>query len=89
MDGTSHRSEGRTLTLRSVGSECADVNAVNRDKETALHRAARRGHVDVVKVLVQSGADVNAVNRGKETALHVATDNGHGGSEWCRRGYCE
>ena len=50
----------------------ADVNAVNRDKETALHVAANNGHVDVVKVLVQNGVDVNAVNKDKETPLYAA-----------------
>ena len=31
-------------------------------KRTALHFAAREGHVDVAKVLIQNGADVNAVD---------------------------
>ena len=30
---------------------------------TALHYAARDGHVDVAKVLLQNGADVNAVDK--------------------------
>ena len=40
----------------------ADVNAVDKDKWTALHYAAQNGHVDVVKVLLQNGANVNAVD---------------------------
>ena len=47
----------------------ADVNAVDDDEWTALHYAARFGHVDVVKVLIQNGTDVNAVQR-QRTALH-------------------
>ena len=50
----------------------ADVNAVDENEETALHKAARGVHVDIVKVLIQNGADVNAVNVANETALHCA-----------------
>jgi ankyrin repeat protein len=37
-----------------------------------MHFAAREGHVDVAKVLIQNGADVNAIDGGKRTALHCA-----------------
>ena len=58
----------------------ADVNAVDqRQRWTALHIAAEKGHVDVAKVLIQNGADVNAVMENKWTALHFAAD-----SEECR-----
>ena len=49
-------------------------------KRTALHFAAKNGHVDVAKVLIQNGADVNAVEKDKDgTALHGARSltNGH------------
>ena len=29
------------------------MNAVDKDKQTALHIAAQKGHVDVAKVLIQ------------------------------------
>ena len=48
-----------------------------KDKKTALHVAAKNGHVDVAKVLIQNGADVNAVEKDKWTALHLAARNGH------------
>ena len=32
---------------------------VNSDR-TPLHKAARKGHIDVVRLLVENGADVNA-----------------------------
>ena len=41
-----------------------------KDKWTALHYAAQKGHVDVAKVLIQNGADVNAVEEDNWTALH-------------------
>jgi ankyrin repeat protein len=40
--------------------------------ETALHRAAEHGNLDVVNALIESKADVNAIRRGGFTALHLA-----------------
>ena len=34
--------------------------SIVQERETALHRAARGGHLDVVKALIQVGCDVNA-----------------------------
>ena len=42
----------------------------------ALHWAAEKGHVDVVKVLIRNGADMNAVtDYDMNTALHYAVTN--------------
>ena len=54
----------------------ADVNAVDKDKSTALHIAAENGHVDVAKVLIQNGADVNAVDDEKDSTSRRSS-NGH------------
>jgi len=46
-----------------------DVNAADHEGNTALHNAAARGDVEMIKYLVSKGADVKAVNReGKTTA---------------------
>jgi ankyrin repeat protein len=47
----------------------ADVNARDHEGNTALHNAAARGDVGMIKYLVSKGADVTAANReGKTTA---------------------
>ena len=48
----------------------ANINAVDRDGVTSLHRAARYGHKDVVEL---KGADVNVVNSYGLTPLTLAT----------------
>ena len=53
------------------------MNAVGKDKWTPLHFAARDGHVDVAKVLLQNGVDLNAATKYKDTALHTAAEKGH------------
>ena len=46
-----------------------DVNARDHEGNTALHNAAARGDVEMIKYIVSKGADVKAVNReGKTTA---------------------
>lgn len=45
---------------------------------TALHYAARNGHYEVCKMLLENGATVNAQTRcGRATALHRAAMQGH------------
>ena len=47
----------------------ADPNAKDHEGNTALHNAAARGDVEMIRYLVSKGADVTAVNReGKTTA---------------------
>uniref|UniRef100_A0A3P8SVP2 Uncharacterized protein n=1 Tax=Amphiprion percula TaxID=161767 RepID=A0A3P8SVP2_AMPPE len=62
-----------------------DINTVNTSNETllhadnvghtALHKAASRGHTDIMRVLIKAG--VNAVNQDGLTPLHVAGQQGH------------
>jgi ankyrin repeat protein len=42
-----------------------------------LHLTVERGHVDIVKLLIQNGADVNAVDSEKCTSLHHVASTGH------------
>jgi ankyrin repeat protein len=51
----------------------ADVNAKDEGGQTPLHRAALRGHKEIVELLIAKGADVNAKDLNGRTPLHYAT----------------
>jgi len=74
LDGESalHIASYQADVVKLLIQNGADVNAVNKKKETPLHDSAHGGHADVAKVLIQNGADVNAVDCEKSTALHAA-----------------
>lgn len=50
------------------------LNAIDKDGNTELHRAARSGAINTIFELHQLGADLNARNRAGETPLYVACD---------------
>ena len=55
-----------------------DVRALGFDeKETPLHVASRRGHVDVAQLLLEHGADVDARDNAEITPLLLASQGGH------------
>ena len=43
----------------------------------ALHEAALKGHLDIVKLLIDHGAEVNVRAENGDTPLHDASENGH------------
>src|SRR5260370_4263002 len=55
-----------------------DLNQTGTDDQTALMRAARNGHADVVCALLIAGADPNIKERHyNQTALMLASFQGH------------
>ncbi len=62
------------LTLLKLGGE---VNAKDKEENTALHIASHGGHTEIVLVLIGKGADIDAKNKWGETALHWASRRGH------------
>jgi uncharacterized protein len=50
----------------------ADINAADHEGNTALHHAAARGDIEMIKYLVSKGADVTRVNREGQTTADMA-----------------
>lgn len=59
--------------LLAFGADApACITAGDADGSTALHHAARKGHNDIVALLINASAPVNAVNLDHSTPLHWA-----------------
>jgi len=79
---------GKTLaydidTIRFFLERGADVDAVDDDHSTLLHRASYRGNVEVAQLLLERGANINARNKEGQTPLHqvmVELSDGSGSS---------
>ncbi len=49
-------------------------------KQTALHIAARKGNIQLIKILIDANADIDACDGSGETPLHKAVRHAHEGS---------
>ncbi len=66
-------SETGPEVVRALVRAGADVNACGGEtRATALHMAARRGHVEIARALLESGAAVNGRDRKGDTPLQRA-----------------
>jgi len=70
--------KGDSATVTALLDKGADVNAKFRYGTTALFKAAERGHVEVVKILLARGADVTVKDTFYgQTAMSWAIQNDH------------
>ena len=63
-----------------VHEENVNVNLGDENDDwsrAALHLASINGHLEIVKLLLESGANVHIKDKGDQTALHLASRNGH------------
>ena len=51
------------------------INIKGSNGETPLHKAAKNGHVDMVKLLISNGANKNIKNNDGKTAKDIAAEN--------------
>ncbi len=69
---------GDLNAVRQCVESVADINAVNKDDETALMIASKKGYLEIVKYLVENDFEVNTrALFGNETALILASKCGH------------
>lgn len=70
---------GHKNVCRVIINSGVKVNSSSRCEHTALHLAARHGHLEVVKLLVEEfGADINVKNQYNNTPLSLAVHSKHG-----------
>lgn len=54
----------------------ASIDKANLLGHTPLHAAARKGHVDIMEVLMEAGADVDVRSPRGHTPLYIAMEAG-------------
>lgn len=54
-----------------------DAKLYSDDEDTPLHIAAKKGYLDIVRLLIEHGAFVDSTNRKEQTPLHWAVHNRH------------
>ncbi|MCW7555941.1 ankyrin repeat domain-containing protein [Endozoicomonas gorgoniicola] len=55
-----------------INKVSVDVDALNKQGETALMLAARKGNLDIVKTLINHGADLSICTKNNKTAFDMA-----------------
>jgi hypothetical protein len=60
--------------LKTSIYEGRDINAQNRAQCTALHIAAKNGHVRALQALIHAKADVNMLNQDGQSSLDITND---------------
>ena len=71
-------SEGDLHKIKTLSFQAEDIRQIsNPNGYSALHIAARQGHVDIVEYLLAQGIEVDLQDRRGHTALHLAVWGQH------------
>lgn len=68
---------GDADAVRRLLRNGVDIEAKNKDSQTALRIAAIAGHTAIVQILLSDRADIEAADNYGNTALHLTADHGH------------
>ena len=63
---------GDDFIIRNLTLAGADINAVDKMNQTALHYAAERDLPEITRILLQSGGDPTMVDSDGNNVLHLA-----------------
>lgn len=71
--------ERHVTVVRLLLAANADVHAVDKKGDTALHRAVRKsGNTEIIDSILDKGGSLDAANKEGETTLHVAASKSGG-----------
>lgn len=59
-----------------INNKVTSVNTLSTGRSSALHMACMRGHIDMIKYLLQQGAHINQADDDGLTPLHLAVASG-------------
>ncbi|QKG22982.1 ankyrin repeat domain-containing protein [Actinomadura verrucosospora] len=65
------------ITELLIATKQVDLDSRDKDGVSPLHYAARHGHADPVRLLLEAGANPNITENYGFTPLHEAAENGH------------
>lgn len=63
--------------VEEVETQYINLNFIDRDGQTLMHRACRLGNLEILKILVKHGASQNIKNKDEWFPIHLATYYGH------------
>jgi ankyrin repeat protein len=73
IDGGKLPEEARIIETVAIALQSGDINAANRNGDTAMHAAAAMNYDGVIKLLAEKGANLNAKNTRGLTPLAALT----------------
>ena len=67
---------GETAIIKQLLDQGTDIQATDSNGNSAMHRAASKGHRETVKLLIKRGGNIDAVNHRNESPLYLAAASG-------------